>query len=206
MNCRQRRCFAGRAPGLRLPIGHGPAVRLWTTSCGFEASEPIPFPGADLIFSSPCGAISGQARDRSGECRGARRPAARFFPRFLSFQSFERRKISPPRSSAAHSPIADEARPRGALPGAEAGCRSGLAGTLVPWRFPGVAKGIRTTYHNFVFQKEETRKSRRQPSRARSYRERGWNIHSRRGYRFRLYVYTSLCIKARPRNIVPCPW
>jgi hypothetical protein len=29
-----------------------------TRSCGSEASEPIPFPGADSIFSSRCGAIS----------------------------------------------------------------------------------------------------------------------------------------------------
>jgi hypothetical protein len=71
------------------------AARLWTTSCGFEASEPIPFPGADSIFSSPCGAISGQTRDRSGECGGRAFPAARFLPRFLNFQSFARRKISP---------------------------------------------------------------------------------------------------------------
>ena len=31
-----------------------------TRSCRFEASEPIPFPGADSIFSSCCGAISGR--------------------------------------------------------------------------------------------------------------------------------------------------
>jgi hypothetical protein len=36
------------------------AARPCTTSCGFEASEPIPFPGADSIFSSLCGAISGR--------------------------------------------------------------------------------------------------------------------------------------------------
>jgi hypothetical protein len=34
------------------------AVRPSTTSCGFEASEPLPFPGPDSIFSSLCGAIS----------------------------------------------------------------------------------------------------------------------------------------------------
>ena len=34
------------------------AARPCTTSCGFEASEPIPFPGPDSIFSSRCGAIS----------------------------------------------------------------------------------------------------------------------------------------------------
>jgi hypothetical protein len=33
-----------------------------TRSCGFEASETIPFPGADSIFSSPCGTISGRLR------------------------------------------------------------------------------------------------------------------------------------------------
>src|SRR5271170_3046943 len=34
------------------------AARPRTTSCGFEAAEAIPFPGADSIFSSRCGAIS----------------------------------------------------------------------------------------------------------------------------------------------------
>ena len=38
------------------------AAHPCTTSCRFEASEPIPFPGADLIFSSRCGAISGRLR------------------------------------------------------------------------------------------------------------------------------------------------
>jgi hypothetical protein len=38
------------------------AVRPSTTSCGFEASEPLPFPGPDSIFSSRCGAISGRLR------------------------------------------------------------------------------------------------------------------------------------------------
>src|SRR5271170_4942872 len=33
-----------------------------TRSCRFEASEPIPFPGADSIFSSRCGAISRRLR------------------------------------------------------------------------------------------------------------------------------------------------
>src|SRR5271169_2532835 len=33
-----------------------------TTFCGFEASETIPIPGADSIFSSRCGAISGRLR------------------------------------------------------------------------------------------------------------------------------------------------
>jgi hypothetical protein len=36
------------------------AARPRTRSCRFEASEPIPFPGADSIFSSRCGAISGR--------------------------------------------------------------------------------------------------------------------------------------------------
>jgi hypothetical protein len=38
------------------------AVRPRTRSSGFEVSEPIPFPGADSIFSSRCGAISGRLR------------------------------------------------------------------------------------------------------------------------------------------------
>ena len=38
------------------------AARPCTRCCGFEASETIPFPGADLIFSSRCGAISGRPR------------------------------------------------------------------------------------------------------------------------------------------------
>src|SRR5277367_1157342 len=42
------------------------AARPCTTSCGFETSEPIPFPGADSIFSSRCGAISGRLRLPSG--------------------------------------------------------------------------------------------------------------------------------------------
>jgi hypothetical protein len=47
------------------------AARPCTRYCGFEASETIPFPGADSIFSIGCGAISGRLRfDR--DC-GARR-------------------------------------------------------------------------------------------------------------------------------------
>src|SRR5271168_5588772 len=37
-------------------------LRPCTRSCGFEASETIPIPGADSIFSSRCGAISGRLR------------------------------------------------------------------------------------------------------------------------------------------------
>ena len=40
--------------------------RPCTTSCGFESSGTIPFPGADSIFSSLCGAISGRLRLPSG--------------------------------------------------------------------------------------------------------------------------------------------
>ena len=38
------------------------APRTCTRCCGFQASETIPFTGADSIFSSRCGAISGQLR------------------------------------------------------------------------------------------------------------------------------------------------
>ena len=128
MNRRRRRCFAGRS-GTEAADRTRSAARLWTTSCGFEASETLPFPGADSIFSSPCGAISGQARDRSGECGGRGCPAARFFPRFLSFQCFARRKISPlvHRRRIRQSPTKLVGA---ALLRAEAGRRTGLAGTL----------------------------------------------------------------------------
>jgi hypothetical protein len=36
------------------------AARPYTTSCGLEASETIPFSGADSILSIRCGAISGR--------------------------------------------------------------------------------------------------------------------------------------------------
>jgi hypothetical protein len=45
--------------GSSAEAAHG---RPRTTSCGFEATETIPFPGADSIFSSRCGAISGRLR------------------------------------------------------------------------------------------------------------------------------------------------
>jgi hypothetical protein len=38
------------------------ASRRCTRSCRFEGSEPLPFPGADSIFSSRCGAISRRLR------------------------------------------------------------------------------------------------------------------------------------------------
>jgi hypothetical protein len=70
-------------------------------------------------------------RETGAACAGGRgAPAARFFPRFLSFQSFERRKISllvHRRRRIRQSPTK---LVRAALPGAEAGCRSGLAGKL----------------------------------------------------------------------------
>ncbi len=47
------------------------AARPCTTSCGYEASEPIPFPGADSIFSTRCGAISGRLRYTVGHSRAA---------------------------------------------------------------------------------------------------------------------------------------
>jgi len=38
------------------------ATRLCTRSCGLKASKTIPFPGANSIFSSRCGAIYGRVR------------------------------------------------------------------------------------------------------------------------------------------------
>jgi hypothetical protein len=82
-----------------------PAVHRCTTSCRFEASEPIPFPGADSIFSSRCGAFSGRLRLPSAS-RGAR-PAIempRFSPR-AGFGGIGRRSGAARRSSSAESEI-----------------------------------------------------------------------------------------------------
>ena len=49
-------------------LAHGQPRARSTTSCRFEASEPIPFQGANSIFSTCCGAISGRLRF----CRQAR--------------------------------------------------------------------------------------------------------------------------------------
>src|SRR5271163_960508 len=46
------------------------AARPCTRCCGFEASETIPFPGADSIFSSRCGAISRRRNCQAALWRG----------------------------------------------------------------------------------------------------------------------------------------
>jgi len=46
----------------QLPSRPPSAARTCTRCCRFGASEPIPFPGADSIFSRRCGAISGPVR------------------------------------------------------------------------------------------------------------------------------------------------
>src|SRR5271155_1341471 len=128
MNRRRRRCIAGGAWSEATDRGRS-AARPRTRYSGFEASEAIPFPGADSIFSSRCGAISGQARDRSGECGGRGSLAARFLPRFLSFQCFARRKIS--LSFRRRGIRKSSTKPVGAaLLRSEARRRTGLAGTL----------------------------------------------------------------------------
>jgi hypothetical protein len=43
-------------------LAHGQPRVPFTTSCGFAASEPLPFPGANSVFSTCCGAISGRLR------------------------------------------------------------------------------------------------------------------------------------------------
>ena len=53
------------------------AARPCTRSCGFEASETIPFSGADSIFSGRCGAISGQLQLRNSIILAARQPESR---------------------------------------------------------------------------------------------------------------------------------
>ena len=81
------------------------AAHPCTTSCRFEASEPIPFPGADSIFSSRCGAISRRLRLPSAS-RGAK-PATempRFSPR-AGFGGIGRLSGAARRSSSAESEI-----------------------------------------------------------------------------------------------------
>jgi hypothetical protein len=46
----------------RQPEPRTSAAPLCSRSCGSEASEPIPFPGANSIISSRCVAISGRLR------------------------------------------------------------------------------------------------------------------------------------------------
>src|SRR5271170_3064704 len=70
----------------------------------------------------------------------------------------------PPRSSATNSSIVDQARRR-RVAWRRGRLSDGTCGNARPWRFPGVAKGIRTTYHDFASQKGKIRKSRSQPSR-----------------------------------------
>ena len=55
----------------RQPESRTVSARPCTISCRFEASEPIPFPGADSIFSSRCGAISGRLRFAARRAPGA---------------------------------------------------------------------------------------------------------------------------------------
>jgi hypothetical protein len=139
MNRVQRRCFAGRAPGLRLPIGHGPAARLWTTSCGFEASETIPFPGADSIFK-PLRRHFRAGRGPEPRVCGTGLPRGEILSAFSEFSMLCEAENFPPRSSATNSPIADEAcRRRFASRGRW--LSDGTCGNARPWRFPLVTKG-----------------------------------------------------------------
>ena len=60
----ERRAFSATLPILAAP-SWGRARSAACTgprSCGSDASEALPFPGADSIFSSRCGAISGRLR------------------------------------------------------------------------------------------------------------------------------------------------
>ena len=91
---------------------------------------------------------------------GTRLPRGEIPSAFSEFSMLCEAENFPPRSSATNSPIADEARRRRF---ASRGSRlsDGTCGNARPWRFPGVTKGIRTRYHDFVSQKGKVRKSRR---------------------------------------------
>jgi hypothetical protein len=79
-----------------IPPAHQPESRTVTArprnhTYGFGASEPIPFPGADTIFSSLCGAIS----RRLGFCRGSLAPRSRR-PKRLGSKDRGSARRSPP--------------------------------------------------------------------------------------------------------------
>ena len=102
-------------PGVRWPTPEPPrSAARPCRSCRFEASEPIPFPGANLIFSRRCGPFAGDSvgplraipatatprfeRSTIGSAAASserNRPGSRFLPHFVTFQGFSRRKISP---------------------------------------------------------------------------------------------------------------
>ena len=96
---------------------------------GSRLPRPYHFRARIQSFQALAAPFPGRRETGAASAGGRGAPAARFFPRFLSFQSFERRKISPlvHRRRIRQSPTK---LVRAALPGAEAGCRSGLAGTL----------------------------------------------------------------------------
>jgi len=74
------------------------AVRLCTISCRFEASQTLPFRGADSIFSSHCGAISGPF------CRQPLAPqfrrTKRLDPSFVQTLVLRAQKLRPPRGAS----------------------------------------------------------------------------------------------------------
>ena len=73
-----RLCKARKVSPQLCPSCARSAARRCTRSSGFDASEAIPFPGVDSIFSSRCGAISGRLHLPSA----SRRDPATESPRF----------------------------------------------------------------------------------------------------------------------------
>ena len=183
MNRRRRRCFAGGSGTEAADRTSQPRV-CGLHLVGSRLPRPYHFRARISIFSSLCGAISGQARDRSGEW-GTRPAAARFFPRFLSFQCFARRKISPlvhrRRIRQSSTQVVGAALLR-----AEAGCRTGLAGTLGHGGFLLWRRAFEQHSTILLLRKEKFENLEGSHlAKTRSYRERKWNV---RGYSFRLYI------------------
>jgi hypothetical protein len=87
------------------------AARPCTRSCGFDASETIPFPGADSMFSSHCGAISGRLR----VCRQPLSPRSRRPKRLGSRSTIG--SGSPPTREPSRERPAREATRASRLPG-----------------------------------------------------------------------------------------
>ena len=88
------RLVASRQPEART-ASRAPCTRF----SGFEASETIPIPGADSIFSSRCGAISGRLR-----CGGG---VSRSYPGIGLSRSLERREEAVELSSCPRSEGSD---------------------------------------------------------------------------------------------------
>ena len=154
----RRRCFAGGAGSEAADRARAAAPRVLDV-VGSRLRRPYHFRARIQSFQAVAAPFPGR-RGTGAASAGARRPRGELLSAFSEFSRLCEAENFPSRSSATNSPIADEARRRRF---ASRGRRlsDGTCGNARPWRFPGVTKGIRTTYHDFASQKGKIRKSRR---------------------------------------------